>query len=61
MDCRRRPRRREPWLLGLAIGLWVGGFDILYACQDVDFDRKHGLRSIPGAFGVAGIDSSVTR
>src|SRR4029077_13486328 len=27
-----------PWLLGLAIGLWVGGFDILYACQDVDFD-----------------------
>ena len=29
----------EPWLLGLAIGLWVGGFDILYACQDVEFDR----------------------
>ena len=42
----------EPWLLGLAIGLWVGGFDILYACQDVDFDRKHGLRSIPARFGV---------
>ena len=41
-----------PWLLGLAIGLWVGGFDILYACQDVDFDRKHGLRSIPATFGV---------
>ena len=38
----------EPWLLGLAIGLWVGGFDILYACQDVEFDRGHGLRSIPG-------------
>jgi 4-hydroxybenzoate polyprenyltransferase len=43
----------EPWLLGLAIGLWVGGFDILYACQDVDFDRGHGLRSIPARFGIA--------
>jgi 4-hydroxybenzoate polyprenyltransferase len=42
----------EPWLLGIAIGLWVGGFDILYACQDVDFDRGHGLRSIPATFGV---------
>jgi 4-hydroxybenzoate polyprenyltransferase len=43
----------EPWLLGFAIGLWVGGFDILYACQDVDFDRAHGLRSIPTRFGIA--------
>jgi 4-hydroxybenzoate polyprenyltransferase len=43
----------EPWLLGLAIGLWVGGFDILYACQDVVFDRAHGLNSIPVRFGVA--------
>lgn len=43
----------EPWLLGLAIGLWVGGFDILYACQDVDFDRRHGLRSLPTRFGVS--------
>ena len=42
----------EPWLLGLAIGLWVGGFDILYACQDVEFDRAHGLKSIPVRFGV---------
>lgn len=42
----------EPWLLGLAIGLWVGGFDILYACQDVDFDRAHGLRSIPTRYGI---------
>lgn len=42
----------EPWLLGLAIGLWVGGFDILYACQDVDFDRGYGLQSIPTRFGV---------
>jgi 4-hydroxybenzoate polyprenyltransferase len=43
----------EPWLLGLAIGLWVGGFDMLYACQDVEFDRGHGLRSIPARFGIA--------
>jgi len=43
----------EPWLLGLAIGLWVGGFDILYACQDLEFDLGHGLRSIPTRFGVS--------
>ena len=43
----------EPWLLGLAIGLWVAGFDVLYACQDLDFDRTWGLRSIPVTFGVA--------
>ena len=41
-----------PWLLGLAIGLWVGGFDVLYACQDYEFDRSHGLRSIPTRFGI---------
>ena len=43
----------EPWLLGAAIGLWVGGFDVLYACQDEAFDRTHGLRSIPVRFGIA--------
>jgi len=43
----------EPWLLGLAIGTWVGGFDVLYACQDLEFDRGHGLRSIPVRFGIA--------
>ena len=42
----------EPWLLALAIGSWVGGFDVLYACQDIDFDRSHGLLSIPVRFGV---------
>jgi 4-hydroxybenzoate polyprenyltransferase len=42
----------EPWLLGAAIGTWVGGFDILYACQDLDCDRREGLRSIPVRFGV---------
>jgi 4-hydroxybenzoate polyprenyltransferase len=41
-----------PWLLGLAIGAWVAGFDILYACQDVDFDRREGLYSVPTRFGI---------
>jgi 4-hydroxybenzoate polyprenyltransferase len=44
----------EPWLLGAAIGTWVGGFDVLYACQDLEYDRALGLRSIPVRFGVAG-------
>src|SRR5499433_3239656 len=43
----------EPWLLATAIGAWVGGFDVLYACQDLEFDRGHGLQSIPVRFGVA--------
>ena len=43
----------EPVLLAVAIGTWVGGFDVLYACQDLVFDRAHGLRSIPTRFGVA--------
>lgn len=42
-----------PWLLALATASWVAGFDILYACQDLDFDRRHGLRSIPVRYGVA--------
>jgi 4-hydroxybenzoate polyprenyltransferase len=42
----------EPWLLGAAIGLWVGGFDVLYACQDLAVDRAQGLRSIPVRYGV---------
>ena len=42
-----------PWFLAVATGFWVGGFDILYACEDLDFDRKQGLRSIPVRYGVA--------
>ena len=42
----------EPWLLALAVGTWVAGFDILYACQDLEFDRAQGLRSVPVRFGV---------
>lgn len=44
----------EPFLLGLAIGTWVGGFDVLYACQDYDVDRREGMRSIPVRFGIPG-------
>jgi 4-hydroxybenzoate polyprenyltransferase len=43
-----------PVLLTGAVMLWVGGFDIIYSCQDADFDRSAGLRSIPARFGVAG-------
>jgi 4-hydroxybenzoate polyprenyltransferase len=43
----------EPWLLGLAIALWVGGFDVLYACQDLEVDRRQRLKSIPVRFGIA--------
>jgi 4-hydroxybenzoate polyprenyltransferase len=42
-----------PVLLALAVALWVSGFDIIYACQDVDFDRSANLRSIPARLGVA--------
>lgn len=42
-----------PWLLALATGAWVAGFDVIYACEDVDFDRRHGLQSIPARFGIA--------
>jgi 4-hydroxybenzoate polyprenyltransferase len=41
-------------LLGLAVMFWSGGFDIIYACQDFEFDRQHGLRSLPVRLGVAG-------
>ena len=41
-----------PLLLGGAVAFWVGGFDILYACQDTEFDRQHGLHSLPARFGI---------
>jgi 4-hydroxybenzoate polyprenyltransferase len=41
-----------PLLLGAAVAFWVCGFDILYACQDADFDRREGLHSVPARFGV---------
>lgn len=42
-----------PLLLSLTVMLWTAGFDVLYACQDYDFDRREGLHSIPARFGVA--------
>jgi 4-hydroxybenzoate polyprenyltransferase len=42
-----------PLVLGLAVLFWVAGFDIIYACQDVDFDRKAKLASVPAWLGVA--------
>jgi 4-hydroxybenzoate polyprenyltransferase len=42
-----------PLLLSLVVLLWTAGFDVLYACQDYDFDRREGLRSIPARFGIA--------
>ncbi|MBI1356962.1 MAG: 4-hydroxybenzoate octaprenyltransferase [Acidobacteria bacterium] len=41
------------WLLTAAVMLWVGGFDIIYACQDTDFDRSAGLYSLPSRLGPA--------
>jgi 4-hydroxybenzoate polyprenyltransferase len=41
-----------PAVLSLAVATWVAGFDIIYACQDADFDRENGLFSIPSRLGV---------
>ena len=43
-----------PLLLGLGVLLWTAGFDIIYACQDFDFDRQYGLYSIPARMGIRG-------
>jgi 4-hydroxybenzoate polyprenyltransferase len=42
----------SPIILGLAVALWVAGFDVIYSCQDVEFDRGEALYSIPKRFGV---------
>lgn len=41
-----------PWLLAFGTATWVAGFDILYACEDIEFDRANRLGSIPARFGV---------
>lgn len=41
------------WVLWFAVTVWIAGFDLIYACQDVDFDRAHGVQAIPARFGVA--------
>ncbi|TGB07472.1 menaquinone biosynthesis prenyltransferase MqnP [Streptomyces sp. MZ04] len=39
-------------ILGLAVGVWIGGFDLIYACQDVETDREVGVLSVPARFGI---------
>jgi 4-hydroxybenzoate polyprenyltransferase len=40
------------WVLWLAVTVWVTGFDLIYACQDVEFDRAYGLHSFPARYGI---------
>jgi 4-hydroxybenzoate polyprenyltransferase len=39
-------------ILGVAVGVWIGGFDLIFACQDVRADRAHGVKSVPARFGI---------
>ncbi|MFC4033091.1 menaquinone biosynthesis prenyltransferase MqnP [Streptomyces polygonati] len=39
-------------ILGVAVGVWIGGFDLIFGCQDVAADRAHGVRSVPARFGI---------
>lgn len=43
---------RPAWVLAAAVGLWIGGFDLIYACQDAAVDREIGVRSVPARYGV---------
>jgi len=43
----------EAVVLGLAVGVWIGGFDLIFGCQDVAADRAEGVRSVPARFGIA--------
>ncbi len=43
----------SPFILGVAVMFWLAGLDIIYSCQDIDFDREHHLQSIPQKYGVA--------
>ena len=40
------------WVLGAAVGLWIGGFDLIYATQDVEVDRRIGVHSVPARYGI---------
>ncbi|CAG7597177.1 4-hydroxybenzoate polyprenyltransferase [Actinacidiphila bryophytorum] len=42
----------QPVVLGLAVGVWIGGFDLIFGCQDVAADRAHGVKSVPARFGI---------
>jgi 4-hydroxybenzoate polyprenyltransferase len=45
------PADLPAWLLVGIVTLWIGGFDLIYACQDIDFDREYGLHSFPARYG----------
>jgi len=47
-----RPSDLPGWIMLATLTLWIGGFDLIYACKDVDFDRRDGLHSIPARFGI---------
>jgi 4-hydroxybenzoate polyprenyltransferase len=40
-------------ILGVAVGVWIGGFDLIFGCQDVAADRAHGVKSVPARYGIA--------
>lgn len=44
----------QPLIIGMAVSCWIAGFDAMYACQDIEFDRSQGLYSIPARFGESG-------
>lgn len=46
------PQDFPAWLLLATVTFWIGGFDLIYACQDVPYDRRDGLQSIPARFGI---------
>jgi 4-hydroxybenzoate polyprenyltransferase len=46
------PQDLPAWILLGVVTFWIAGFDMIYACQDVDFDRQEGLNSIPARFGI---------
>lgn len=54
LACRGEVTSPLPYILGLAVTFWVAGFDIIYACQDFEFDKKNNLYSIPAKFGIKG-------
>ena len=41
-------------LLAFAVAMWAGGFDVIYGCTDYEFDRQHGINSVPRKLGIAG-------
>lgn len=43
----------EPLLISFAVAMWAGGFDLIYACTDYDFDREYGVHSAPSRLGIA--------